>query len=139
MTKSCAAALMLVNVWFVLAGARFQGRHLDESPHFLASFHNLEHVYQSLRQDAGENRHIAVHDGTYALSDADRSHYFLDPYIIHYYVEAREKQTHRTPVPGDPSIYNLFAWPEGAPADPNAALAWKQIQLFRADQPAASR
>src|SRR5262249_10073596 len=136
-----AALLMGLNIWFVLSSALFQGRHLDQAPHFLASFRNLEHVYQTLRSVADRDSRIEVRDDSYTLSSAERADYFLDPYIIRYYIEAREKELWGGQSPGAAKleVFDLTSTAGGGSGDSSSTLRWKGIQLSRVDQSSRPR
>jgi len=131
-----AAAITVVNIWFVLSGAVFQGRQLEEAPRFFASYRNLERVYQSLRRTVPDDRIIEVNADKYFPSAQEVTEHFLDPYNIPYYVDAREKERwrRRTPATKEPVHFEVSAQENTAGNGPGVALAWKNIRVTRADQ-----
>lgn len=93
-----AIALVLTtctNIWFMPAYYRYAGNRLERSAEFLASFPQLERLYERLQAHAGEKRHVEVDALPYMqerrrLGDPYNPAYFIPTYVAH-----REKERAR--------------------------------------------
>ena len=76
-----------------------------QSSRFVASFPNMERIYQSLRVAAGEGREVQVNDTTFAPPPgADSGIWLMDPKLIRRYVIVRENERKKSSVPGDSGV-----------------------------------
>ena len=95
-TALLGAAVVAINIYFVVSMYRFQGQHIESAPRFVASFPHLERVYQELRIHAGDGRPIAVDDRHFFIpSQSDENIWFIDAMLIRPYVELRERERTR--------------------------------------------
>ncbi len=87
------ATMIGVNIFFLFATYKFQGRHIERAPRFLGSFQHLEEVYQSLRLFAGSARFIEVTDRRPPPPGDDwLERWHRDTALIPRYVVLRERE-----------------------------------------------
>jgi hypothetical protein len=87
-----AAITVGANLWLVAAMYHYQGRRIDEGEEFVASWRNLEGLYQSLKAEAGKGHSVRVDDTAYLADLARGGHGCRDAYLINWYVTLREKE-----------------------------------------------
>jgi hypothetical protein len=93
--KWFAATLIMVicgNAWFMPAMFRYQGIRIDKGEVFLASFRNLETIYQQLKAHAGSERGVKVDDRTFYQEVQGHEEQLSDALLISRYVAIREKE-----------------------------------------------
>jgi len=91
-----AAALIVVtcaNVWFMPAMFHDLSFRIEKGEAFIASFRNLETVYQRLKAHAGKEPSVRVNDAVFESEVRGQEDVRVDPQLIARYVTVREKES----------------------------------------------
>jgi hypothetical protein len=91
-----AAALIVVtsaNVWFMPAMFHELSFRIEKGEAFIASFRNLETVYQRLKAHAGKEPSVRVNDAVFESEVRGQEDVRVDPQLIARYVTVREKES----------------------------------------------
>ena len=94
--RGFAAALLVVtcaNAWFMPALFRDQRLRIQKGDVFLASFRNLESVYQQLKASAGKEQCVRVTESAFSSKVREKEDFTVDAQLISRYVTIREKES----------------------------------------------
>jgi hypothetical protein len=102
-------ALVLVNVWFMPAFYYHQQTRIEQGENFVASFRQLELVYQQIKAHAGPGRPVRVDITAYIQGFPRSDEVHREAGMIRRYVEVREKEAGvRLSEGQSPSTYELL-------------------------------
>lgn len=97
------ALMVVVNFYLVFSFFHYQHQRLTTGDVFLASFHNMESVWQQLRRDAGPDHKIKIEVADYLTQVGKK--YDLNGIALANYIEAKEKYTRLSDKEGAPIVY----------------------------------